>query len=372
MRREPVNARAVSDVAEVELVRVRVPLVAALASAHGTESIRDLVLVRVTLTDGATGWGECSALARPTYSPEYTAGAWAMLRDELIPALWSDDGAELVGHPMATHALGAARLDASLRQRGRRLVEELGQRYGRPVEQLPVSAVVGRASSVDAVLAVVEARLTEGAVLIKVKVTPHPADLEVVTAVRATWPDLALAVDGNGTLDNRSLSILDGLGLAYVEQPAPAEDLLASAGMAKRLGAPVALDESITSIASLELALTVGAGQVINVKPARLGGVHVAADLAQVAIDAGCGVFVGGMLESGVGRAAALAVAALPVCTLPTDLGPSSRYLEPDLTTAVVVDDRGWVTVPTGPGIGVEVVAERVDQTAVDRLVLRP
>ena len=134
----------------------------------------------------------------------------------------------------------------------------------------------------------------------------------------------------------------------------------------------MALDESVPSIAALELALTVGAGQVINVKPARLGGLHVAADLAQVAVDAGCAVFVGGMLESGVGRAAALAVAALPVCTLPTDLGPSSRYLDPDLTTAVAADDRGWVVVPPGPGIGVDVAADRLDETAVDRLVLRP
>lgn len=361
-----------SEVAEVELVRVRVPLVSALRSAHGAESIRDLVLVRVTLVDGSTGWGECSALARPTYSAEYTAGAWAVLRDELVPDLLAGSTGNVVGHPMATHALSTARLDAGLRQRGRPLVEELGHRYGRPAKHLPVTAVVGRAPSIDALVAVVDARLADGAVLIKVKVTPHPDDLAAVTAVRAIWPDLALAVDGNGTLDHRSLSILDGLGLAYVEQPAPADDLLASAAMAKRLGSPVALDESISSVGALEVALTVSACQVVNVKPARVGGVQVAANLAQVAVDAGCAVFVGGMLESGIGRAAALAVAALPMCTLPTDLGPSNRYFNPDISTAVTTDERGWVVVPVGPGIGVLPIPGRLNQTAVDRLVLRP
>ena len=52
----------------------------------------------------------------------------------------------------------------------------------------------------------------------------------------------------------------------------------------------------------------------------------------KTAADRGIPVFVGGMLESGVGRAAALAVAALPGCTGASDLGPSTRYFDPDLT----------------------------------------
>lgn len=364
---------ASQGVAEVELVRVRLPLLTPLRSAHGTESVRDLVLVRVTLADGSTGWGECSALARPTYTAEHTAGAWAVLRDDLVPALFSDRDSWVVGHPMAAHALGVARTDANLRRRGgRRLVEELGSRYGRPAERVPVTAVIGRARTPDELLAGVAARLAGGAALIKVKVTPHPDDLDAVATVRATWPDLPLAVDGNGTLDARSLSLLDGLGLAYIEQPAPPDALLESAAMAQRLDTPVALDESITSLATLEVALTLGAGQVVNVKPARVGGLHLAADLARVAADAGSAVFVGGMLESGVGRAAALAVAALPMCTLPTDLGPSDHYFDCDVTAPIVADEDGRLVVPTGPGTGVVPTADRLREAAVERLVLRP
>jgi len=366
------NGRVLPTVVEVELVRVRLPMLVPLRSGHGTETARDLVLVRVMLADGSTGWGECSALVRPTYTAEHSAGAWAVLRDELVPALLADRDSGVVGHPMATHALAVARTDANLRRRGdRRLVEDLGARHGRPAERVPTTAVVGRADAPDDLVATVDRCLARGAALVKVKVTPHPDDIAAVAAVRSTWPDLPLAVDGNGTLDARSLSQLDALVLAYVEQPAPSEDLLQSAAMAKRLGAPVALDESITSLAMLEVALALRAGQVINVKPARLGGVHVAGDVARTAADAGCAVFVGGMVESGVGRAAALAVAALPMCTLPTDLGPSDRYFASDVTEPIMTDDDGLVVVPTGPGIGVVPIPDRLDEATVDRLILR-
>lgn len=357
-------------VASVELVRVRLPLLTPFHTAHGTEEVRDLVLVAVTLDDGTVGWGECSALARPTYTGEHTAGAWLVLRDELVPALLADVDAGVVGHPMAAHALATARSDAALRRRGRRLVEELGAQHGRPAERLPVTAVVGRAPSIDELLEVVAERIEGGAALVKLKVSPHPDDLAAVAAVRATWPELALAVDGNGTLDPRSVAVLDGLALAYVEQPAPADDLLRSAALAARLEAPVALDESITSVASLEVALAVGAGRIVNVKPARLGGTTVATEVARTAHDAGWGVFVGGMLESGVGRAAALAVAALPTCTLPTDLGPSARYFATDVTEAIVADGDGRVLVPPGPGLGVVPLAAVLAERTIDRLVV--
>ncbi|CAN5806748.1 o-succinylbenzoate synthase [soil metagenome] len=357
---------------EVELVRLHMPMRRPLRSAHGEESVRDVVLVRLEQEDGAVGWGECSALARPTYTGEHTSGAWAVLRDELVPALLTGRDPGVVGHPMAAAAVEAAVLDARLRSQGRRLVEHLGAAHGQPRDRLAITAVVGRTASIDELLAAVAERIDDGIALVKLKVTPHPTDLEAVAAVRAAWPGLPLAVDGNGSLDNRSASILAGVGLVYVEQPAPAEDLLASAALAERLGVPVALDESITSLAAMEVALAVGAGSIVNVKPARLGGVLAAAEVARAASDAGCGVFVGGMLETGVGRAAALAVAALPSCTLPTDLGPSSRYFDRDVTEPVVIDGDGRIVLPVGPGTGVVPLAAEVAALAVDRLVLRP
>jgi o-succinylbenzoate synthase len=356
---------------EVELVRVRLDLRRPLRSAHGTEAARDVVLVRLTAADGSVGWGECSALSRPTYTAEYTDGAWAILRDLLVPAALAGEDAGVVGHPMAATALETARLDASLRRRGRSLAADLGHRHGRPAGAVATTAVLGRPGSTDELIAAVDGALGAGAALVKLKVTPRPADLDAVATVRATWPDLPLAVDGNGSLDARSVSVLDGLGLAYLEQPLPADALVASAALAERCGTPVALDESITTAASLDVALALGSGRVLNVKPARVGGIEVAAEVAARAADAGWAVFVGGMLETGVGRAAALAVAALPTCTLPTDLGPSSRYVVDDVTEPIEPEGDGRLPVPTGPGIGVVPRSDRLAEVAVDRMVLR-
>jgi o-succinylbenzoate synthase len=86
--------------------------------------------------------------------------------------------------------------------------------------------------------------------------------------------------------------------------------------------------------------------------------------------DAGVSLRCGGMLETGIGRAVNLAIAALPGCNLPPDLGPSSRYFSTDLTPPF--DSRGGtMIVPSGPGLGVEPLAEVLDEMTVNKRMLR-
>lgn len=354
------------EVSDIDLWRVSMPLVNPHRAAHGDESVRQVVIVRLVLGDGTEGWGECPTLTHPTYASEYTAGAFALLRDELVPWLLGGVGGPPIGHPMAVSAILGARLDAVLRGRGESLVDRLGSRFGRPEPTVATTAVIGLGADPEATISAVARAVEGGAVMVKVKVSPRPVDLAMIGTVRSIWPDLALAVDGNGTLDTRSVDQLEGLGLAYVEQPAPTDDLLGSAALARRLSCPVALDESVTSMAALEAALTLGAGSVVNIKPARLGGPMAAAALARAAVDAGCGVFVGGMLETAVGRATALAVAAMPFCTFPTDLGPSSRYFAEDLAQPVNADGSGRLVVPSGNGCGVTPDVGRLAQVELD------
>jgi O-succinylbenzoate synthase len=354
--------------ASVALHRVRLPLVRSHRAAHGTEAIREVVLVEVVLDDGQVGWGECSTLSRPTYSPEYTTTAWWVLREVVVPAVLAGEPPAVAGHRMAVAAVATAMADAVLRQVGRSLAQEVAGRHGTsPRPAVPWAAVIGRGPDPDAVVAEAGEALAAGAVLVKCKATPRAEDLAAVEAVRAAFPDAALAVDWNGTAEPAGLRRLDRLGLAYVEQPAPADALVASAAMAASIGAPVALDESVATRGELDTAVALGAGRIVNVKPGRAGGPAAAADLVAHARNAGLEAFVGGMVETGVGRAAALAVAALPGCALPTDLGPSSRYLSPELTEELVVDDRGRMVVPAGPGIGVVPDPDRLAAATVDR-----
>lgn len=364
-----VPGAAPGEVAEVELVRMELPLRRPLASAHGVEVHRELVLVRVTLQDGTEGWGECSALTRPTYTSEYAAGAWAILRDELVPALLAGREGDVVGHPMAEAAVASALTDARSRRRGRRLVDVLASGMGPPAEAVPVTAVVGRDDDVDNTVAEVAARVAEGAAAVKLKVTPRPVDLDAVAAVRSSWPDLPLAVDGNGSLDARSVAILDGHDLIYLEQPLAAEDLVGSAALARRVAAPIALDESATSVGAVRTALALGSASVVNLKPARFGGPVRAAEAVRTLADDGAHLFVGGMVESAVGRAAALAVAALPGFGFPTDLGPSGRYYAHDVGPGPGLRE-GRLVVPIEPGAGATPDPAGLDRMATERLVL--
>ena len=131
----------------------------------------------------------------------------------------------------------------------------------------------------------------------------------------------------------------------------------------------MALDESITSVATLELALSIGAGSIINVKPARVGGYLEARRIHDVAAAHGIPVWCGGMLETGIGRAANVALAALPNFVMPGDTSASSRYYEQDLTAPFELD-RGHLVVPTGPGIGVDVLPDVLAELTVATTVI--
>ena len=348
-----------AELAEVQLWQVAVPLLVAFGAAHGTEQVRQVVLIRVMAHDGSVGYGECDALSRPTYTHEYTSGAFALLRDEVVPALLA--GAPLVHrfHPMARAGLHTALLDGGLRRARTSLVSFLGATRRR----LERTAVLGLATSSGSgggpgeLLAAVAAALDGGATMVKLKVA-GPSDLGTYLLVRQAFPGLDLAADANGSLAGLSgkdlvAAGLDRLGLRYLEQPYPADDLLASAALRRCCDTPVVLDESVTSLGGAQLAHAVGALDGLNVKPARLGGLGEAAALVAWAQEVGLPAFCGGMLELGVGRAAAAAVAALDGCCWPTDLGPSSAYVARDVTEPIVTDARGWLVVPDGVGLGV-------------------
>ena len=354
--------------ARVRLLLVGAPLRWVHGAAHGAETDRRVVLVEWTATDGTVGWGECPTLSSVGYVTETTARAWAALRDLLVPAALGGRRAEALHCPAATAALADAELDAELRRRGVSLRSHLGgsRRSVRwtaviaAVDATPAS-VAGRA--VDAV--------RDGASMVKVKIRPG-ADVEVLTAVIDAIGDVPVAADANGSYRSYDeLVLVDRLGLAYLEQPVSHElPWTTLSEVAMTLSTPVALDESLRGPADLEHALATCAADVMSIKPSRMGGVAGAAAAARRAAGAGSEVFVGGMLELGVGRAAALAIASLEECGLPTDVGPTRRYVERDVTVPVVTTPDGTIEVPDGRGVGVEPLAASLELMTIDEVVL--
>jgi o-succinylbenzoate synthase len=354
----------------IELRRVALPLVAPFRTSFGTQTERDVLLVRAVGED-AEGWGECAVPADPYYSCEHVEGAVDVLRRYLVPAL-AEAGpvtapqvapalAAVTGHRMAKAALEAAVLDAELRSTGVSLARELGGTATR----VPCGVSVGITDSVPALLDAVAAHVEEGYVRIKLKIEPG-WDLEPVRAVRERFgDDLLLQVDANTAYtraDAAHLARLDAFDLLLIEQPLDEDDLLGHADLARRLRTPVCLDESITSARAAADAIRLGACSVVNVKPGRVGGLLEARRIHDVCAAAGVPVWCGGMLETGIGRAANLALAALPGFTLPGDTSGSARYYAEDLTAPFVLD-AGHLEVPTGPGTGVSPRPDRLAET---------
>jgi O-succinylbenzoate synthase len=347
--------------AGVELRRISIPLVAPFRTSFGTESVRDILLVRLVTRDGE-GWGECVAGAGPHYSSEYADGAADMMRRFLVPLLLSAGRldaqqvarwlAPVKGHRMAKAALEMAVLDAQLRARG----ESFAGYLGAVRDRVPAGVSVGIAGSVPALLDTVAGYLDQGYVRIKLKIEPG-WDVEPVRAVRERFGDgLALQVDANAAYtlaDAGTLARLDPFDLLLIEQPLPEDDLRGHAELARLVRTPVCLDESITSAKVAADALALGAARIINIKAGRVGGYLEARRIHDLCRAHGVAVWCGGMLESGLGRAANVALAALPGFTLPGDTSASDRYYARDVTAPFRLE-QGHLRVPDGPGLGVE------------------
>lgn len=358
----------------VELVRVELPLTSPFRTSFAIETVRDALLVRV-VSDDAEGWGECVALADPLYSSEYVDGCIDVLRRYLVPALVvaGPIGAPQVspllarfhGHRMAKSALEMAVLDAELREEGRSFARELGATRSR----VPCGVSVGIMDSVPELLTAVGGYLEAGYRRIKLKIEPG-WDVEAVRAVRQEFGDeLPLQVDANTAYRRRDaahLRQLDQFGLLLVEQPLPEEDLRGHAMLAAQLETPVCLDESIVSAASAADAIAMGACSIVNVKPGRVGGYLEARRVHDVCAAHEVPVWCGGMLETGIGRAANVALAALPGFTMPGDTSASDRYYRTDITEPFVLQS-GTLPVPTGPGIGVVPDADRLAEVTTRR-----
>jgi o-succinylbenzoate synthase len=370
---------------EVELRRVELPLVTPFRTSFGVENDRDVLLVRVALaidargdgaahssgtssahTSGGTvvdGWGECVALREPLYSAEFVDAAELVIDEHLLPRLAGGDPltaasvahrlAPVKGHPMAKAALEMAVLDAELRARG----ESFAHHLGGTVDRVPSGVSVGIFDSIDELLAAVQGYVDEGYVRIKLKIEPG-WDIEPVRRVRELiGPDMGLQVDANTAYrrsDIEHLCQLDEFDLLLVEQPMAEEDILGHAMLARASSTPVCLDESIVSLATAADAIELGATQVINIKPGRVGGYLEARRIHDLCVDRGIPVWCGGMLETGIGRAANAALASLPGFTLPGDISASSRFYARDIVVDPIVVADGHVAVPTSAGLGFE------------------
>ena len=346
---------------EIELRIIHLPLVRPFRTSFGTQTSREVLMVKVVNENGTTGWAECVAMSEPLYSPEYVSGCLDLMKKFLIPALKSkpEITAEdvpvilkpFLGGQMAKASLETAILDAQLRDQKTSLATYLGATKSK----VECGVSVGIANNLEALAEEVKSYVDAGYRRIKLKIEPG-WDIEAVKYIRNLYPEIPLQVDANQAYsrnDGKHLAKLDEFNLLLIEQPLDEHDILGHALLAKEVKTPICLDESIISLQSAEDALALKATTIINIKPGRVGGYIESVKIHDLCLKNKIPVWCGGMLETGIGRAANLALAALPGFTLPGDTSASARYFKQDITTPFVMENV-YLNVPQGAGIGVE------------------
>ena len=357
----------------IELRHTKMILVTPFVTSMGTEYDEQHIMVRVD-AEGVTGWGECVAEETPFYSYETVPTAWHILNDFLIPAILGKDLANVEeaianyskvrGHMMAKAGLEAALYDAFAKSKGISLSKMLGGTQ----EKINVGVSLGISDTVPDLLHVMEKHMKEGYQRIKIKIAPG-RDLQFIEALRREYPDMLLQVDANSayTLDHLPVfKKMDEYKLSLIEQPLGYDDIFDHAKLQREIKTDLCLDESIHSLGDTRAAIEMGSCRIINIKPGRVGGYTESIKIHDYCASMNIPVWHGGMLESGIGRAGNVALASLPNFMLPSDLSPNKKYYTEDIVEPLfTLNSDGTITVPTGPGIGVEINMKALEKYTV-------
>ncbi|MBN1315180.1 MAG: o-succinylbenzoate synthase [Anaerolineales bacterium] len=366
---------------QIELVHISMPLNYTFETSFDRWSQRECILVAAS-GEGLTGWGECAALARPAYSYETSGTAWHVLAEFIAPSVLGKawDSIEALngmtgwirGHPMAKSGLQAAAWDLLAQRDGISLAAKLAEPYtagsNGPIRRsrVPVGVSIGIQPSIDATLEQIGQEIELGYGRVKLKIKPGH-DLALARAARDAFPYIPLMIDANSSYTLADADLfrqMDDLGLLMIEQPLAHDDIYQHSKLQTLIRTPICLDESIHTPEMAQWAVEIGAARIINIKPGRVGGLLEGRKIHDICRRAGIPVWCGGMIETGVGRTANLAIASLPGFTLPGDISATDHYWEQDIIDEQITlnSEDSTITVPDQPGLGVTVNRQRIQQ----------
>ena len=363
----------------VELKLVKMRLKYPFETSFGTTHDRPCILVKLRYGD-IEGWGEVVAGEGPWYSYEDVRTAWHVLTQYLAPSVVGEETDSLDkfyamishvrGHNMAKAGLEEAFWDAYCKFVKQPLYKALGGER----DKIESGVSIGIKHTINDLVKTVGGYVERGYKRVKIKIKPG-WDVDVIKKVRSEYPDVPLQVDANSAYtlsDAPKLRELDRFNLLMLEQPLGYEDLVDHASLQKRIETPICLDESISSIDAAKAAIALKSCRVINIKPGRVGGVLASKRIHGICAEAALPTWIGGMLETGIGRAHNIALATLPNIKFPCDISASDRYYDEDLVEPpFMLGSDGTIAVPKNNGIGVNVVEERVKKVTFKSATVR-
>lgn len=360
--------QTIKSINRVDIFMVRLPLVQPFTTSFGTETHKEALLIKISADEGY-GWGECVASPAPYYSYETNQTALLIMKNFLIPILNAQQDfsmkdiqaqfTQIRGHHMAKATVENALLDLLARQKEIPLYSLIEGK----AKKIMSGISIGIKDNPKELLESVKNAMDKKYHRFKIKIKKGD-DIKFIRAVRKVFPDIRLMVDANADYSIGDLALLkrlDEFNLMMIEQPLEYDDIYFHSLVQKELRTPICLDESIKNLNDAKVAIKLNSCRIINIKQGRVGGILAARAIQDYCLKNGVDCWSGGMLETGVGRAFNIHLQTLPGFTLPGDTSETSRYFAEDIVDQpVVLDEHGFIDIPSGPGIGVEVVPEKL------------
>ncbi|MDP2630708.1 MAG: o-succinylbenzoate synthase [Candidatus Uhrbacteria bacterium] len=364
----------------IELLKLALPMIHSFETSFGRLEHTDTVIVKLTTNDGIVGFGESPTLHAPLYNPETADTAMLILEKFLAPSVIGKEFstpdefrasyANIIGNHTAKTGLECAFWHAyALKQK-----KSLKELFGGVRDVVPVGESIGIKSSVEETIDEIAQRLAEGYVRIKVKIKPG-WDVSLTAKIRERYPSIPLMLDGNSAYSLEKhldiLKTLDQFNLMMIEQPLAEDDIIDHATLQKELATPICLDESIKSAEDARKAIQIGACKIINIKPGRVGGIVESINIHNIAQKHSVGVWCGGLLESGIGRAFNIAIASKENYIYPADMSPYHHFYQEDLIEpSYIVKQDGTIDVPIEPGLGYTIQEDRIKKYTTTRVMI--
>ncbi len=367
-------------IAKVEIRKLALPMVHDFTISTGGVTHKESVLTKLFTEGGLIGYGESSTFNTPIFTGETSDDVAHVLKEVIAPNVVG----KYFGSPEAFKASYDSITSSNAAKTGIECAfwhlyalqknVSLSELFGGVQARIPVGESIGIKDTIAGTMEEVENRLAEGYRRIKLKIKPG-WDVELLKAVRQQWPDIDLAVDANTayTFNENAeiLKSLDNYNLTMIEQPFAAREIMDHAKLQNMIKTPVCLDESIRSLADLKITSAVGACKLVNIKPVKVGGIIESIKIYDYAEAHDVGVWCGGMLETGIGRAFNIALASKSKFIYPADMSPYQVFFAEDLIDpSYVVDRNGFIDVPKSPGLGYAIRDDAIEKYTVSTTVI--
>ncbi len=364
-------------IVDIQWHSYRLPFHHSFSTARSVMAAREGIIVLVTTDQGIQGVGEIAPL--PAFGGGSLSDACAQLPalveclqqktlfealDLVFPKEQADSGTSSV-----LCGMEIALLDALGKANGCAVSTLLAPVGFAPHTSVPVNAIIGAREKEAAVALAQEARKS-GFRCVKLKVGLGSSSLEEIERIAmvrdAIGPAMHLRLDANEAwIFDEAIAILSHcvtLNIQYIEQPLRASDLAGMRALRQAIPIPFAADEAVHSLGSARHVLESEAADILIIKPQLAGGLRVGQQIIQAAAERGVHSVITSTIEAGIGLVAALHLAASsPDITFECGLATLHLLVDDLLVDDLPVRD-GFITVPTGPGLGVALDREALDR----------